>query len=638
MSVRIPWNEYETAILISACAAYIAGECTKKDAIKNVSRTLRQRAKNCGIEIDDVFRNENGIAMQFMLVHELITNERCGLRGASKMFVDMVELYKNDKVRFQKILAEARNTVEDNKADSEQFVASLSENDKNVNIQIMDIDKEDKQVYDSDEGDYSAAKCLREVSLNEEEKQLALILEEDYENGFRINSAIDRDRIKVYYHERFGRKIQLSDEQILALLKKAGVVREGRIYKKQDNEGIDLLRQIFNNVMSVFEYGATCVYPEAVYYKYHIELEEKMQIYDAEFLGHTLIEMSFGKLRKKKTFLCLKDRQADLENDVLKILKNSPMPMTYADIQKIMWYIPLDKIKHMLAVSKSIVQVEQETYFYALNLPMNEEEITEINRLIHCELENKMFITDSELRRLIDDKCPGISINTSEFTTYGLRNCLGYILRDAYSFNGAIISSLGKELSMAEIFAKYCGEREQITIEEIKALASEMNTAIYWDSIRDETIRISDEIFLRQDKVDFDVDMIDKVLNTLCDGNYVALENIGLFMHFPTLSIPWNGYVLESYVYKYSKKFKLLHASFSASGFCGAMVRKESGIEDYRALIVDVLANTNEWDDINTALEFLVNQGYQQRRKYADIGKVVHKAKLLREKINASKK
>ena len=127
MSVRIPWNEYETAILISACAAYIAGECTKKEAVQNVSRTLRERAKNCGIEIDDVFRNENGIAMQFMLVHELITNERCGLRGASKMFVDMVELYKNDKVRFQKILVEARNTVEENKVDSERFAVSLSE-------------------------------------------------------------------------------------------------------------------------------------------------------------------------------------------------------------------------------------------------------------------------------------------------------------------------------------------------------------------------------------------------------------------------------------------------------------------------------------------------------------------------------
>lgn len=471
------------------------------------------------------------------------------------------------------------------------------------------------------------------VKLNEEEEQLALILRDDYENGFRINSAIDRGRIKVFYNEKFGKELSLSDEQLLITLKKVGVVRENRIYAKQDDEQIDLLKQIFDDVMLVFENGATCVYPEAIYQKYHIKLAEMMQIYEAELLGNTLIEMSAGKLRKKQTFLCLIDRQADLDRDVLEVLKKSPIPMTYADIQTVMWYIPLDRIKHILVVTKSIVQVDQETYFYSMNLPISQEEITEVNQLIHRELEHRTYITDVELRQLIDENCPGIAINTAEFTTYGLRNCLGYILHDSYSFNGPIISSLGKELSMAEVFAQYCDDREQVTTEELKTFASEMNTVIYWDSVRDETIRISDEVLVRYDKVDFEIDETDRVLDALCDKNYIPLKDIGLFMHFPALCVQWNGYVLESYVYKYSKKFKLLHASFSASGFFGAMVRQDSGIEDYRALIVDVLANSDQWEDKNSALELLVEQGYQQRRKYADIEKVVHEAKLLREKM-----
>lgn len=68
MAIRIPWDEYETAILISACADYNAGRCTKKEAIKDVSQTLRKRAEENGIEIDDVFRNENGITMQFKII------------------------------------------------------------------------------------------------------------------------------------------------------------------------------------------------------------------------------------------------------------------------------------------------------------------------------------------------------------------------------------------------------------------------------------------------------------------------------------------------------------------------------------------------------------------------------------------
>lgn len=870
MAIRIPWDEYETAILISACADYNAGRCTKKEAIKDVSQTLRKRAEENGIEIDDVFRNENGITMQFKIINELLTQEKSGLRGASKLFISMVELYKSDRIKFQEILMEARKTVEANKINDEQFkmlvekketdgikfvtfgageaypftkveyfeyfgkkysnigswkklyvevlrclvedypdeinnlegkslgsgtridignweqsllmiaprmfetnlyvetnlnatnildkikhlldlcridaenlvvaysmktiedkVENVEEKAKELKVEEPQINKPErivgtidntelvktdrvwdlrtfleehnleyvnktsksgclwvlggreiqslmmqcwshgvsfrfrenggnvtggksawwaklseeqfmcwKQEYESNECKGSVEEDLENKSFlnNEIEEQLALILKDDYENGFRINSAIDRGRIKVFYKGRFGKELPLSDEQLLVSLKKVGVYREDRIYAKQDNEQIDLLEQIFNDVMLVFENNATCVYPEAVYQKYHIELAETMQIYEAETLGNTLIEMSLGRLRKKQTFLCLTDRQADLDRDIMEVLKRSPVPMTYADIQAVMWYIPLSKIKHTLVVTKSIVQVEPETYFYSMNLPVSQEEITEINRLLHQALENKTYITDVELRQLIDEKCPGFAINTSEFTTYGLRNCLAYILRDLYSFNGPIISSLGKELSMAEVFALYCQDREQVTTEELKIFAAEMNTPIYWDSVREETIRISDELLLRHDKVDFEIDEIDRVLDALCDKSYIPLKDIGLFMHFPALCVQWNGYVLESYVYKYSKKFKLLHANFSASGFFGAMVRQNSGIEDYRTLIVDVLANSNQWKDKNSALELLVEQGYQQRRSYADIEKVVHEAKLLREKINVTRK
>mgnify|MGYP006990210259 CR=1 FL=1 len=65
-----------------------------------------------------------------------------------------------------------------------------------------------------------------------------------------------------------------------------------------------------------------------------------------------------------------------------------------------------------------------------MNLPISEEEITEVSRLIYCALESKTYITDVELRQLIADNCQGIFTNTLEFTTYGIRNCLAYILRD----------------------------------------------------------------------------------------------------------------------------------------------------------------------------------------------------------------
>ena len=102
MAIRIPWDEYETAILISACVDYNAGKCTKKEAIKYVSQTLRKRAEKNGIEIDDVFRNKNGITMQFMLVNELLTQEKCGLRALQNYLLAWLNYIKVTEQSFKR--------------------------------------------------------------------------------------------------------------------------------------------------------------------------------------------------------------------------------------------------------------------------------------------------------------------------------------------------------------------------------------------------------------------------------------------------------------------------------------------------------------------------------------------------------
>lgn len=46
MAMRIPWDKYETAILIDACIQVINGKTDKNSAIKIVSEKLRKRAVN----------------------------------------------------------------------------------------------------------------------------------------------------------------------------------------------------------------------------------------------------------------------------------------------------------------------------------------------------------------------------------------------------------------------------------------------------------------------------------------------------------------------------------------------------------------------------------------------------------------
>jgi len=133
-------------------------------------------------------------------------------------------------------------------------------------------------------------------------------------------------------------------------------------------------------------------------------------------------------------------------------------------------------------------------------------------------------------------------------------------------------------------------------------------------------IRLNENEFIRKDKIKFNVDEIDKILHGMFEGEYVPLGEINLFLSFPNIGYQWNNFVLESYLFNFSRKFKLIHTCFGMKETCGAIVRSESAISDYNALITDVLKKAGKIFTEKSALNYLVEKGYQARRSYKDIG------------------
>ena len=84
--MRVPWNEDEAIIIVDAFYQYKNGIIKKNDAIKSVSARLREMAIKKGYEIDDVYRNENGITMQMATLEHIFSNGEKGLRSGSKLF------------------------------------------------------------------------------------------------------------------------------------------------------------------------------------------------------------------------------------------------------------------------------------------------------------------------------------------------------------------------------------------------------------------------------------------------------------------------------------------------------------------------------------------------------------------------
>lgn len=129
MIVRIPWNKHEAAILLDACIRVEQGLVNRSEAITYVSEMLRNLAINNGQEIDLVFRNENGISMQFSAMWNCFHNKEGGLT-ISKIFREIVSLYELDKAKFISLVQEAKAMSTGISITKKTFAAWLIEQEK----------------------------------------------------------------------------------------------------------------------------------------------------------------------------------------------------------------------------------------------------------------------------------------------------------------------------------------------------------------------------------------------------------------------------------------------------------------------------------------------------------------------------
>ena len=465
------------------------------------------------------------------------------------------------------------------------------------------------------------------------------ILSEHFgEDGYQTGRPIFRGRFKRFYAEKYGCPPAETDNRIDEIMSMVGTKRDDRVFPKQDDIQNDLVMEIVSDVLSAFDSGATAVYIEAVYDKYQQPLADNLHIYNQDALESLLLAHANGKYIQRYSFLTNNWSGANAQEDLLRIMKTFHQPQNYAAIHEKAWFLPYERMKNILVTTASIVNVAAETYFYAPNLPVSAVELAYLSSLMNEELSYHSYITDVRLMQLIAEKCPSIAINTDGYTTYGLRNCLGYILRDQFAFDGPIITLKGKELSMADVFTEFAKDHEVLSVDELSALSNEMNIVIYWDSVLSEMIRVSATELVRKDQIKFDVEAIDEILDGICPGDYIPLPEVNLFLYFPNIGYPWNSYLLESYLFSCSKKFRLLHSSFIKTGVYGAMVRKDADVPDYRYLLVDVLSKSNALDSTKEALQYIVDKGYQQRRRYEGIEAVIQEAKLIKEQREKQEK
>ena len=86
------WDIYEAVILLDGYLEWLNTNQPKTKIIKRISADLRRMATNRGTEIDDIYRNENGISYQIQSIDSAYKGKKVYV-PATRLFEETVELF-----------------------------------------------------------------------------------------------------------------------------------------------------------------------------------------------------------------------------------------------------------------------------------------------------------------------------------------------------------------------------------------------------------------------------------------------------------------------------------------------------------------------------------------------------------------
>lgn len=125
MARQAPFTEYEAVLLLDAYLRTVSGDASRRDAVKDCSDALRRMATNKGIEIEDAYRNIDGISFQLASMESAYRGETI-TKPATKLFSETVSMYRNDRKKYEGLLKEAKLMADGKHNGEAAFMSWLS--------------------------------------------------------------------------------------------------------------------------------------------------------------------------------------------------------------------------------------------------------------------------------------------------------------------------------------------------------------------------------------------------------------------------------------------------------------------------------------------------------------------------------
>jgi hypothetical protein len=452
------------------------------------------------------------------------------------------------------------------------------------------------------------------------------VMSSHFPNGYRIDSPIELLRFRRFAAEDFGDEISITDEELIKSISSCGTFFDGKIYII-DNE---IENKIKNRVDLAISGCA-----EIIFYKSFYERHEKWLfaggVISEEMLKGILVKLYPKYTHKANYFSPKAENGTELSRIKSEIMRvwGSDVMLNYKQLSERLLYIPLDKIRYVLAQNGDFIRNATGVYTHVGKVDVTNEECDAITEYVAvaCQAEGYASLSNIPLGEIEE--------RNYELTLTAIYNAVFVlILADKYDRRGKIITRKGDILDALTIMKEHCRTLDKCSLQDLLDFEREL-TGVSYRLIPMEVgysvmVRVDEDSYVSEKYVHFDSAEIDGVLDLFVTGDYLPLKSVTTFAAFPHCGQTWNLFLLESYCRRFSNRFRFEVLSFNSKNV-GVIVRKNCRLS-YAQIMADAVAES----DIpleNTAIEeFLYSNGYIGRRSYTKTDELIDQAKAIRER------
>lgn len=472
-------------------------------------------------------------------------------------------------------------------------------------------------------GTVSAGKKDTNVSINEG-SGIVEILKKHYEYGFKYDSYRELMRFRMFAEDN-GVALPKEDAALRDLILSAGTVIDNKVFYKDE----DITRELHRIVDDAASSGAGVLYYESLFDNEQEWMESHI-ITSSEMLK-TYLQNNISGYSFSKKFMVKGNRLSEKEavtNEIIRIWGTHPTESVY-DLHDRLPYIPLKNIWRVISGNDMFVLASEGEYLLIDRFNITEDEEKAILEFVDSTYEKNGFVS---LGRI---PLGGIEEENYELTQTTILNAIyKKVLSGKYIMNGKILTRGSFELDAITLLKQYIKGKDKCTFDEIEDKVVELtgttNRQYAFQALYDEMVRVDKDHFVSERFTDFHTDEIDSVLAGFITKDFRAIKDVTTFAMFPLCGQSWNHYLLESYCYKYSRRFSLHVLNFNDKN-AGIIAEKEFD-KKYDEMMAIALARESVELLPEAAGKFLFNSGYLAKRKYTKLPEITQMAFELREK------